>query len=123
MDDLQFREARLRIGRWIEDTAGVFAYLPVILHEHESLRDRLEATERASSRLLQEVNDLRREIETLQSENERLRRERAETAAVLTDGLHRVLEDTVRRLRAPAAAADMARQPTFLETAERPPSR
>ena len=113
MDDLQFREARLRIGRWIEDTASVFAYLPVILHEHESLRDRLEATERASSRLLQEVNDLRREIETLQGENERLRRERAETAAVLTDGLNRILEDTVQRLRAPAAPADAAREPTY----------
>jgi predicted nuclease with TOPRIM domain len=113
MDDLQFREARLRIGRWIEDTAGVFAYLPIILNEHESLRDRLEATERASTRLLQEVNDLRRELETVQSENERLRRERAETAALLTEGLHRILEDTVRRLRAPAAPADTAREPSF----------
>jgi predicted nuclease with TOPRIM domain len=117
MDDLQFREARLRIGRWIEDTASVFAYLPVILHEHESLRDRLEATERASTRLLQEVNDLRRELETVQNENERMRRDRAETASLLTDGLHRILEDTVRRLRAPAAdpvhTADPPRQPTY----------
>src|SRR5215510_4423528 len=115
MDDAQFREARLRIGRWIEDTAGVFAYLPIILHEHESLRDRLEATERASSRLLQEVNDLRREIESLQSENERLRRDRAESTALLTDGLHRILEDTVRRLRgAPAPTpADPAREPSL----------
>ena len=113
MDDTQFREARLRIGRWIEDTAGVFAYLPIILHEHESLRDRLEATERASSRLLQEVNQLRREIESLQSENERLRRDRAESAALLTDSLHRILEDTVQRLRGSAAPADPAREPSF----------
>lgn len=113
MDDLQFREARLRIGRWIEDTAGVFAYLPIILHEHESLRDRLEATERASSRLLQEVNDLRRELESLQSENERLRRERAETATALTEGLHRILEDTVRRLRGPAVPTDAPREPSL----------
>src|SRR5215475_9667580 len=113
MDDAQFREARLRIGRWIEDTAGVFAYLPIILHEHESLRDRLEATERASSRLLQEVNDLRREIESLQSENERLRRDRAESTALLTDGLHRILENSARRRRGSAPPADPVREPSL----------
>jgi hypothetical protein len=113
MDDLQFRDARLRISRWIEDTANVFASLPVILHEHESLRDRLEATERASARLLQEVNDLRREIDALQSENERLRRERTETAELLTEGLNRVLQETVLRLRASSAQPHAAREPSF----------
>ena len=69
-----------RICRWIDDSAGVFAALPAILPEQDRLRERLDATERASSRLLQEVNDLRRELDALQSENESLRRERVETA-------------------------------------------
>lgn len=113
MDDLKFRDARLRISRWIEDSASVFACLPAILQEHESLRDRLDATERASARLLQEVNDLRRELDALQSENERLHRERAETAELLTNGLNGVLQEAVLRLRGPGVRPDVAREPSF----------
>jgi chromosome segregation ATPase len=113
MDDLQFREARQRICRWIDDSAGVFAAIPVILHEHDRVRERLDATERAAARLLQEVNDLRRELDALQSENERLRRDRVETAELLTDGLNRVLQDAIVRLRAREARPDVAREPSF----------
>jgi cell division septum initiation protein DivIVA len=113
MDDLQFRDARLRISHWIEETPGVFAALPIILQEHDRLRERLDATERAAARLLQEVNDLRRELDALQSENERLRRDRAETAEVLTEGLNRVLQETVLRLRASSAQPHAAREPSF----------
>lgn len=113
MDDVQFREARQRICRWIEDSAGVFAAIPVILHEHDHLRERLDATERAAARLLQEVNDLRREIDALESENERLRRDRVESVEVLTEGLNRVLQETVLRLRAPIAQPAAAREPSF----------
>ena len=113
MDDLQFREARQRICRWIDDSASVFAALPAILHEHGRLLERLDATERAAARLLQEVNDLRRELDALQSENERLRRDRVETAELLTDGLNRVLQEAIGRLRATAARPDVAREPSF----------
>ena len=113
MDDVQFREARQRICRWIDDSASVFAAMPVILHEHDRLRERLDATERAASRLLQEVNDLRRELDALQSENERLRRDRVETAELLTEGLNRVLQEAIGRLRAPTARPDVAREPSF----------
>lgn len=68
MDDHDFHDARMRI-------------------EQERLCHRLEATERASNRLLQEINDLRRELDALQSENASLRRERAELADILADGL------------------------------------
>jgi F0F1-type ATP synthase membrane subunit b/b' len=112
MDDLQFREARHRISRWIEDTAGVFAVIPVILQDHDRLRERLDAAERASARLLQEVNELRREMEALQSENERLRGDRAEAAELLTDGITRALQDAILRLR-PAARPEISREPSF----------
>lgn len=113
MDDLQFREARHRISRWIEDSASVFAVLPVILQEHDHLRERLDAAERASARLLQEVNDLRREMEALQSENERLRGDRAEAAELLTDGITRALQDAIHRLRPAAARPEITREPSF----------
>ena len=72
MDDLDFHDARIRITR--------------LLTEQDRLCARLEATERASNRLLQEVNELRRELDALQSEN---------------DGLRRVLNEALPRLRAP----------------------
>jgi uncharacterized coiled-coil DUF342 family protein len=113
MDDLQFRDTRLRISRWIEDTSSVFAAILAMLQEHGRVRERLDATERAAARLLQEVNDLRRELDALQSENERLRHDRAETADVLAEGLNRVLQDAIGRLRAPAARPDPAREPSL----------
>ena len=89
MDDLDFHDARIRITR--------------LLTEQDRLCARLEATERASSRLLQEINELRRELDALQSENDSLRRERAQLADVLADGLGRVLNEALPRLRAPLA--------------------
>ena len=67
----------------------------------EAESERLEATERASNRLLQEVNELRRELDALQSENDSLRRERGQLADVLADALGRVLNEALPRLRAP----------------------
>ena len=113
MDDLQFREARHRISRWIEDSAVVFAALPPNLQEHAHQRERLDAAERASTRLLQEVNDLRREMDALESENERLRGDRAEAAELLTDGITRALQDAIGRLRPSAARAEARREPSF----------
>jgi uncharacterized coiled-coil DUF342 family protein len=101
MDDLQFRDTRLRISRWIEDTSSVFAAILAMLQEHGRVRERLDATERAAARLLQEVNDLRRELDALQS------------ADVRAEGLNRVLQDAIGRLRAPAARPDPAREPSL----------
>ena len=89
MDDLDFHDARIRITR--------------LLTEQDRLCARLEATERASSRLLQEINELRRELDALQSENDSLRRERGQLADVLADSLGRVLSEALPRLRAPLA--------------------
>ena len=113
MDDRDFHDARIRISRWIEEGAGLLGTVPGLLTEQERLRERLEATERASNRLLQEVNDLRRELDTLQIENESLRRERAELADFLADGLGRVLNEAVPRLRAPMAPQGLPAEPSY----------
>jgi FtsZ-binding cell division protein ZapB len=113
MDDRDFHDARMRISRWIEEGAGLLGTVPGMLTEQERLRERLEATERASNRLLQEVNDLRRELDALQCENEGLRRERAELADVLADSLGRVLNETLPRLRAPLAPQGLPAEPSY----------
>ena len=113
MDDRDFHDARIRITRWIEEGAGVLGTVPGLLTEQERLRGRLEATERASNRLLQEVNELRRELDALQSENESLRCERAELADVLADGLGRVLNEALPRLRAPLAPQGLPAEPSY----------
>lgn len=113
MDDRNFHDARMRINRWIEEGAGLLGIVPGLLSEQERLRERLEATERASNRLLKEVNDLRRELDALQSENDSLRQERAELADVLADGLGRVLNDTLPRLRAPLAPQGLPAEPSY----------
>jgi FtsZ-binding cell division protein ZapB len=113
MDDRDFHDARIRISRWIEEGAGLLGTVPGLLTEQGRLRERLEATERASNRLLQEVNDLRRELDALQSENESLRRERAELADFLADGLGRVLNEAVPRLRAPMAPHGLPAEPSY----------
>ena len=49
----------------------------------------------------------------MQAENEGLRRERAELADVLADGLGRVLNDTLPRLRAPLAPQGLPAEPSY----------
>ncbi len=87
MDDRDFHDARIRITRWIEEGAGVLGTVPGLLTEQERLRGRLEATERASNRLLQEVNELR--------------------------GLGRVLNEALPRLRAPLAPQGLPAEPSY----------
>ena len=113
MDDRDFHDSRMRISRWIEEGAGLLGTVRGLLSEQERLGERLEATERASNRLLQEVNDLRRELDALQAENEGLRRERAELADILADGLGRVLNETLPRLRAPLSPQGLPAEPSY----------
>ena len=94
MDDHDYHDARMRI-------------------EQERLCHRLEATERASNRLLQEINDLRRELDALQIENESLRHERAQLADILADGLGRVLNEALPRLRAPLTPQGLPAEPSY----------
>jgi FtsZ-binding cell division protein ZapB len=113
MDDRDSHDARIRITRWIEEGTSLIATVPGLLTEQERLRERLEATERASNRLLREVNDLRRELDALQCENDGLRRERAELAEVLADSLGRVLNETLPRLRAPVLSQSLPAEPSY----------
>ena len=87
-------------------------YCLLLISKHYPLNAWTEA-ERASARLLQEVNDLRREMDALQTENERLRGDRAEAAELLTDGITRALQDAIVRLRPAAARPEITREPSF----------
>ena len=54
-----------------------------------------------------------REMDALQTENERLRGDRAEAAELLTDGITRALQDAIVRLRPAAARPEITREPSF----------
>ena len=72
---------RERINRWVAETQYVAGALPALLQEVDAGRARLEASERESERLRQELFAVRGENQTLRAERE-----------AATDGLGRLME-------------------------------
>jgi hypothetical protein len=97
MDPVAVGEARERLARWIEDSEGVLGALPALFDEHERLRAAAEAAER-------ECAALRQELAALRAEHGFLLSERSEIAELIADGLNKVMNDALRRLRSPLEA-------------------
>lgn len=107
MDHAAVREARQRIARWIEDGQSVLGVLPGFFDDHEQMREGLEAADRECARL-------REELAAARNESLALRTEREELAEALSDGLNRVMNEALQRLRTPVkASAEMRPQPTY----------
>jgi chromosome segregation ATPase len=107
MDHAAVAEARARIARWIEDGQGVLGTLPGFFDEHERMRSAAETAERECARL-------REELQALRLQNEALRSDREEIAESIAEGLNRVMNDALRRLRAPVEAARaVQREPSY----------
>lgn len=86
-------DARRRIDEWAHEGLDILnKVLPQLLAESEGFRQRAELAEGQSARLAREVEDLHGEMTKLQAENERLRREGADTA----DALERTFTDINR---------------------------
>lgn len=102
MDSSPFREARLRIARWIEDGEGVLGVLPGFFDEHERLRETLEGAERETGQLRRELDEARAHVATLRAEVDALRREREEVAEAVAESMTRLMNDALQRLREPS---------------------
>ena len=98
MDPFAIEDARRRLTRWIEDGQSVLGVVPWIFEENDRLRAAAEAADRECSRL-------RQEIEALQAETNFLIDERGEIAELIAEGLNKVMNDALQRLRAPLGAA------------------
>lgn len=94
MDPVSVAEARERLARWIEESDGVLGVLPALFDENERLRLLVEAAD-------QECAQLRQELSALRTEHGFLLSERSEVAELIADGLNKVMNDALRRLRAP----------------------
>jgi chromosome segregation ATPase len=101
MDQPTVREARTQIARWIEEGVNVLGVLPGFFEQHERLRTAVESLETEAARLRRELHDAREAGAALREENDALRRERDDVAELLADGVNRLLNDALRRLRAP----------------------
>lgn len=101
--DREVLEDRQRVDRWLEEGQYLLGrIIPAFLDDRERLRGRLEAAEQDCERLRVEVNDLRKEVNALQT------RYRGEQAAIaesfggvmdLLGQLHKPLADINRRLQ------------------------
>jgi hypothetical protein len=113
MDPFVIEDARRRLTRWIEDGQSVLGVVPWVFEENDRLRAAAEAADR-------ECSSLRQELEALRAETNFLIDERGEIAELIAEGLNKVMNDALQRLRAPiggshTSAGTMA-DPT--ETAE-----
>lgn len=105
MDQFPVREARSQIARWIEEGVNVLGILPGFFEQHERLRAAVETLEADAARLRRELHDAREATAVLRGENDVLRREREDVAELLADGVNRLMNDALRRLRAPLPAS------------------
>ena len=96
MDAFTVDEARQRLTRWIEDGQSVLGVVPWLFEENARLRAANEAVELECARLRQELDALRAETEFLIGE-------RGEIAELIADGLNKVMNDALQRLRTPIA--------------------
>jgi hypothetical protein len=97
MDAFAVEEARQRLARWIEDGQSVLGVVPWLFEENERLRLAAEAANRESTRL-------RQELEALRAETNFLIDERGEIAELIAEGLNKVMNDALQRLRTPLGA-------------------
>ena len=96
-------EDRQRVDRWLEEGQYLLGrIIPAFLDDRERLRGRLEAAEQDCERLRLEVNELRKEVGSLQT---RYRSEQSAMAEAfggvmdLLGQLHKPLADINRRLQ------------------------
>jgi ElaB/YqjD/DUF883 family membrane-anchored ribosome-binding protein len=94
MDALAVEEARQRLARWLEDGRSVLGVVPWLFEENERLRAAADAADRECARL-------RQELEALRAETNFLIDERGEIAELIAEGLNKVMNDALRRLRTP----------------------
>ena len=94
MDPFAMDEARRRLTRWIEDGQSVLGAVPWLFEENDRLRTAVEVSDRECSRLRQELDALRAETNFLIDE-------RGEIAELIAEGLNKVMNDALQRLRAP----------------------
>jgi hypothetical protein len=98
MDPFAMDEARRRLTRWIEDGQNVLGAVPWLFEENDRLRAAAESSDHECSRL-------RREIDALRAETNFLIDERGEIAELIAEGLNKVMNDALQRLRAPLGGA------------------
>jgi hypothetical protein len=94
MDAFAVYEARQRLTRWIEDGQSVLGVVPWLFDENGRLRAAAEAAEGECARL-------RHELDAVRAEADFLLDERGEIAEVIAEGLNRVMNEALQRLRAP----------------------
>lgn len=101
MEGIPVRDARLRLARWIEEGASVLGLLPGLFDEHERIRAALEAAEAETGRLRREIDGAREEAAALRAENGHLRCERDEVAELIAEGVNKLMNEGLARLRSP----------------------
>ena len=111
MDPFAIEEARRRLTRWIEDGQSVLGVVPWVFEENDRLRTAAEATDRECARLRQELEALRQETNFLIDE-------RGEIAELIAEGLNRVMNDALQRLRSPLGGSRATAGTGPAETAE-----
>ena len=94
MDAFAVGEARQRLARWLDDGQSVLGVVPWLFEENERLRLAAEASDRECARL-------RQELEALRAETNFLIDERGEIAELIAEGLNKVMNDALQRLRTP----------------------
>src|SRR5215831_18180171 len=94
MDPFAIEDARRRLDRWIEDGQSVLGVVPWLFEENDRLRLAAEASDRECARL-------RQELEALRAETNFLVDERGEIAELIAEGLNKVMNDALQRLRTP----------------------
>jgi hypothetical protein len=97
MQEWAVDEARQRLARWIEDGQSVLSVVPWLFEEHQRLRIAAEAAERECARL-------REDLAALRAETNFLIDERGEIAELIAEGLNKVMNDALQRLRTPLDA-------------------
>ena len=98
MDPFAIDDARRRLTQWIEDGQSVLGVVPRLFEENERLRAAAEAASR-------ECASLRQELEALRAETNFLIDERGEIAELIAEGLNKVMNDALQRLRTPVGGS------------------
>ena len=98
MDPYAIEDARRRLTRWIEDGQSVLGVVPWLFEENDRLRAAAEAADRECARL-------RQELEALRAETNFLIDERGEIAELIAEGLNKVMNEALTRLRTPLAGS------------------
>jgi chromosome segregation ATPase len=81
MEEAGFREDRVRVDRWLEESQYVLGrILPGYLDDREGLRQKLARAEKDADRLRYEVDELRKTLASLQKEVQFYRAEQAAAA-------------------------------------------